>query len=88
MPTIHCSAVLFDLDGTVFPIQPHPGPTYLTNFQLIDSTAAVEGTHHHFKLRGKLMKAHWTDFAGENGLDPAVILATSHGYPLLSKFKV
>jgi hypothetical protein len=27
----------------------------------------------------RLTVAHWTTFAGENNLDPAVILATSHG---------
>jgi mannitol-1-/sugar-/sorbitol-6-phosphatase len=43
-----CSAVLFDMDGT-----------------LVDSTAIVE--------------AAWTRFGGEHGLDPAEILAFSHG---------
>jgi len=31
---------------------------------------------------GKLTIAHWTDFGLKNNIDPATILATSHGYHL------
>jgi len=72
MPTIECSAILFDLDGTVSTfsafadgsllIQPLPSKVCsLRECQAYDS-------------------AHWTDFANDSNIDPAIILATSHGY--------
>lgn len=72
MPIIECSAVLFDLDGTVL----SNSPTF-TNYS---SSTQLPLSLVFNRLVLRLIIAHWTDFAGENGLDPAVILATSHGF--------
>jgi hypothetical protein len=74
MPSIQCSAVLFDLDGTV--------PSFFLKLILANRLNGRCGRYNSLKVP-VLTIAHWTDFAGENSLDPEAILATSHGSSLL-----
>jgi hypothetical protein len=71
MPSIQCSAVLFDLDGTV--------PSFPLKLILAHRLNGRCGWYNSLKVP-VLTIAHWTDFAEQNSLDPAVILATSHGF--------